>query len=304
MAYTKNPSASTHWRISMLLRPNIMHMKDNILAMWKSRDMRKTSSLGPTFISSADSRSWGSTLGKTFIPGGPAPHSGMLCGPGGGGMSAMSSSAFKPVAPPPGIPLAPGLSSYLQQPLPSSFPVMGLPAEYNFNPITGQPLKASTPDILSWSSNLQDVSAPTSISLCVTGQPNLPGLSQEECPLVVGPPSHSSRVVVGGRVPMVTMSSSTAETTLSSSNTAPMISTSSSNVTGGDACRVILQHPTSLPSRVLAGAGVGRGARRPTKQSTGRGQGLASLLMDKDGNGVGRGQSIPLTTCKEVRAGP
>ena len=143
------------------------------------------------------------------------------------------------------------------------------------------------------SSNLQDVSAPTSISPCVTGLLNLPRLSQEECPLVVGPPSHSSRVVVGGRVPTVTMSSSAAKTTLSSSNTAPMISTSTSNVTEGDAHRVILQHPTSLPSRVLAGAGIGRGARRPTKWSTSRGQGLASLLADKGGNGVDRGQSVP-----------
>ena len=269
-----------------------MHMKDDILAMWKSRDTRKTSSLGPMFISSADSRGWGSTLGQTFIPGGPVPPSGMLHGPGGGGMSAMSSSAFKPVAPPPGIPLAPGLSSYLQQPLASSFPAMGPPAEYNFDPITGRPLKASTPNILSQSSNLRDVSASTSISPRVTGQSNLPRLSQEECPLVVGPLSCSSRVVVGGRVPTVTMSSSAAKTTLSLSNTAPMISTSSSNVTGGDAHRVILQHPTSSPSRALAGAGVGRGARRPTKRSTGRGQGLASLLMDKDGNGVGRGQSV------------
>ena len=143
---------------------DIMHMKDDILAMWKSRDVRKTSSLRPTFISSADSRSLGSTLGKTFIPGGPAPPSGVPHGPGGGGTSAMSSSVFKPLAPPPRIPLAPRLSHYLQDPLPTSFPAMGLPAEYNFNPITGQPLKASTPDIFSWSSHLWDVLLPTSIS--------------------------------------------------------------------------------------------------------------------------------------------
>ena len=167
---------------------DIMHMKDDILATWKSRDVRKTSSLGPTFVSSADSRSWGSTLGKSFIPRGPAPPSGVLHGPGGGGISAMSLSAFKPVAPPPGIPLAPGLTPYLQEPLPTSFPVMGPPMEYNFNPITGWPLKASTPNIFSWSSHLRDVLVPTSISLCVTGLSNLPGLSQEERPLVVGPP--------------------------------------------------------------------------------------------------------------------
>ena len=56
---------------------DIMHMKEDILATWKSRDMRKTSSLGPMFISSTDSRSQGSTLGKTFIPGGPALSSGV-----------------------------------------------------------------------------------------------------------------------------------------------------------------------------------------------------------------------------------
>ena len=50
-----------------------MCMKDDILATWKSRDARKTSSLGPTFVSSTDSRSQESTLGKTFNPRGPVP---------------------------------------------------------------------------------------------------------------------------------------------------------------------------------------------------------------------------------------
>ena len=234
-------------------------MKENILATWKSRDVRKTSSLGPTFVSSADSESRGSTLGKTFIPGGPAPPSGVPHGPdGGGGTSAMSPSVFRPLATPPGIPLASGLSPYIQEPLPTSFPMFGPPAAYNFNPIMGWPLKASTPDIFSWSSQLQDVLLPTFISLHVTGLSNLPGPGKEECPLVVGPPSHPSRVVVDERMPTVTVLSSTAETTLSSSpKMAPRISTSSSNVTGGDVCRVIQQHPTSSPNRALAGVGVG-----------------------------------------------
>ena len=115
-----------------------MHLKESILSMWKSRDARKTLSLGPTFISSADSRSRGSTLGKTFTPGQPAPSSSVPRGPGGGGDAiAVSSSVFKPLAPPPGIPIAPGLSHYLQDPMPASFPAMGPPAEYNFDPITG-----------------------------------------------------------------------------------------------------------------------------------------------------------------------
>ena len=94
---------------------DIMCLKESILSMWKSRDARKTSSLGPTFVSSADSRSRGSTLGKTFTPRQPVPSSSVPRGPGGGGdMIAASSLAFKPLAPPPGIPIAPGLS-----PLPS-----------------------------------------------------------------------------------------------------------------------------------------------------------------------------------------
>ena len=124
---------------------------------------------------------------------------------------------------------------------------------------------------------------------------------------MVGTPSHSSQVVVGRRVPTVTVPSSAAETTLSSSpNMAPRLSTSCSNVTGGDMHRVIWQHPHSPPNRTLAGAGVGRGSvRRPTKQTAARGQVLVNMLTDKggnrgwelaaklEGNGAGRGQSIP-----------
>ena len=261
-----------------------MHMKEDILAMWKS-----------TFISSADSRIQGSTLEKTFIPRGPAPPSSVPHGPGGGsGTSAVSSLVFKPLAPPPGIPLMPRLSHYLQDPLTTSFPAMGPPAEYNFDPITGQPLKASTPDIFSRSSQLRDISVPTSASPRVMGLLNLPGLSQEEHPLVVGPPSRPSRVVVGERMPTVTVLSSIAKTTLSSlPNMAPRISTSSSNVTGEDVHRVIQQYPTSSPSRALVGVGVGRGStRRPTKRSAGRGQGLAGMLMDS-ASSAGRGRSTP-----------
>ena len=226
-----------------------MCMKENILATWKSRDARKTSSLGPTFISSADSRSRGSTLGKTFIPREPAPSSGVPRGPGGGGdMIAASSSVFKPLAPPPGIPIAPGLSHYLQDPLPTSFPVMGPPTEYNFDPITGRPLRASTPDVFSLSSQPRDVSLPTSSSPWATNLLNLLGQSVEECPLVAGSTSCSSRVVTGERMQIVTVFPSTAETTLSSSpTTAPRISTSSSNVTGEDVRRVIRRDPAPLP---------------------------------------------------------
>ena len=108
-------------------------------------------------------------------------------------------------------------------------------------------------------------------------------------------------------MPTVTVSSSAAEMALSSlPSVAPRVSTSSSNVTGGDVHRVIWQHPPSSPNRTLAGAGVRRGsARRPAKQNAGRGQVLVDMLADKGGNrgwelaaklkgnGAGRGQSVP-----------
>ena len=88
---------------------------------------------------------------------------------------------------------------------------------------------------------------------------------------------------------------------------APRISTSCSNVTGGDIRRVIWQHLHSPSNKTLAGAGVGRGlARRPTRGSAGRGQVLVKMLTDKggdrgqalaaklEGTSAGRGESIPL----------
>ena len=124
---------------------------------------------------------------------------------------------------------------------------------------------------------------------------------------MVGSPSCSSRVVAGGRIPTVKVSSSTVETTLSASPmTAPRISTYCSNVMGGDICQVIQQCPHSSPNRALAGVGVGRGsARKPVRASGSRGQVLAEMLV-KTGSGrgqtlagklggtsIGRGQSAP-----------
>ena len=115
---------------------DLMGMKDDILATWKSRDVRKTLSLRPMFVSSMDSNGQGSTLGRTFIPRGVTASSSALHGPGGG-MGEVSSSFFRPLAPPPRIPSMSGLSPYIQELLPTSFPVMGMPVEYNFDPITG-----------------------------------------------------------------------------------------------------------------------------------------------------------------------
>ena len=111
---------------------------------------------------------------------------------------------------------------------------------------------------------------------------------------MVRPASGSSRVVTGERMQITTVFPSAADTTLSSSaTTAPRISTSSSNVVEGDVRRVIRQDQALSPNKVLAGSGVGRGtARKPVRQSTGRGQGLAGMLADSAGR-VGRGWSTP-----------
>ena len=112
---------------------------------------------------------------------------------------------------------------------------------------------------------------------------------------------------MGRRIPIVTVSSALAETTLSASpNTAPRISTSCSNMTGGDVCRVVWQHPQSPLNKTSAGAGVGRGlARRSARESGGRGQILTNMLTDQcgdkgqalaaklEGASGGRGLSIP-----------
>ena len=61
---------------------DLMDMKNNILATWKSRDKRRTLSLRPTFTStSTGSKEQGSTLGKTFTSARAATSTGALHGP-------------------------------------------------------------------------------------------------------------------------------------------------------------------------------------------------------------------------------
>ena len=169
-----------------------MDMKNNILAMWKSRDRRRTSSLGPTFTSSsADSKEQGSTLGKTFTSRRATTSTSALCGPSYS-LGETSSPFFKPLAPPPRIPSPSGLSSYIQELLPTSYPAVGTPMEYNFDPMTGQPLKPLISITYSLPSQPLGVSFSTPTSPGMAGLLALPGLSKEESPLVVGSPSHSS----------------------------------------------------------------------------------------------------------------
>ena len=116
---------------------DLMDMKNNILTTWKSRDKCRTSSLRPTFTSSSmGSKEQGSTLGKTFTSARAATSIGALHGPGHI-LGETSSPFFRPLAPPLGIPSPSRLSSYIQDILPTSYPVMGVPMEYNFDPMMG-----------------------------------------------------------------------------------------------------------------------------------------------------------------------
>ena len=117
---------------------------------------------------------------------------------------------------------------------------MGTPMRYNFDPMTGQPLQSSAPITYSFLSQSSGMSFSTPDSPNVAGLPALSGLGKEECPLVVGSPSCSSQVVVGGMIPTVTVSSCAAEMTLSAlPTTAPRVSTSCANVAGRNVFRVI-----------------------------------------------------------------
>ena len=121
-------------------KADLMGMKNDILATWKSRDRRRTLSLRPTFTSSSThSKEQGSALGKTFTSGRATTSISSPHGPSYS-LSETLSPFFKPLAPPPGIPSSSSLSSYIQELLPTSYSTVGTPMEYNFNPMTGRPL--------------------------------------------------------------------------------------------------------------------------------------------------------------------
>ena len=213
-----------------------MDLKNDILAMWESRDRCRTSSLGPTFTpSSVGASEKRSTLGDTFIPS-KAMVSATVLHSSGHGLGEMPSLLSRPLGPPPGIPYPSMPTSYGQTIFPNpNYSTVGSTMGYNFNPMMGQPLQ---PSILSGYPFLMQSPGmlfSTSISMSLADLPALLDIEEEECPLVVETPSHSSQVVVGGTIPTITVSLSAVETTLSASpRLTPRISTSSANMTGGD----------------------------------------------------------------------
>ena len=181
-------------------KADLMDLKKDILAMWDSRDRCRTLSLGPTFTpSSASANEKGSTLGKTSTP---ARASASASGPFVVLVTALGktlSPLLRPLAPTTGDSTslsAPILyAGYLAQHQATLW--WEHPWDITFDPMMGWPLKPLVPSTYPSLSQPLGVSFSTPISLDVAGLSALSGLSREECPLVVGSPSCSSRVVVG-----------------------------------------------------------------------------------------------------------
>ena len=172
---------------------DLLELKNDILAMWQSRDRCSTSSLGPTFTSSSTNASnKRSTLADTFTPSRTVVDASTLHG-SGLSLGEMSPSLSRPLGPLPGILYALMPSSYRQRIFPiltysTVEPSMG----YNFDPMMGQPLLLLTSSVYPFLSQSSGMPFPISTSSNPVGLLALQKLGEEEHPLVVGSPFHSS----------------------------------------------------------------------------------------------------------------
>ena len=214
------------------MEADLMELKDSILSIWKAKDKCKTSSLRPTFVPLSASEKKKSTLGDTFSPSSatePAPIHQSLFSRLSYVVGGVQSSLTKPMGLPPGIPYPLVSTPYGQDVLPTpGYTPWGSVMGYNFDPMTGQPLRPAVPYSYSFMSHSSDILLSTSFHPSLVDLPPLVDEDDEETPpLVVGPPSYSSCVVMSGAVPTVTVSSAGAETLLSTSPRAnPRMSTS------------------------------------------------------------------------------
>ena len=155
---------------------DLMELKDDILATWKSRDKCRTSSLGPTFIPSSARVREKSTLGDTFSPSSatvPKPIHLSIFSSFSYHLGGTQSPLVKPLGPPPGI-LYPLVSMpYRQGIIPTpSHSLWGLTTGYNFNPMIGKPLRPSIPS--SYPFLLLSLEMLLSTSLPKSSRPTIP----------------------------------------------------------------------------------------------------------------------------------
>ena len=107
---------------------------------------------------------------------------------------------------------------------------------YNFDPMTGQPLRPTVPYSYPFMLQSSDMLLSASFHPSLTDLPPLMDEDDEETPpLVGGSPSHSPHMVTRGVVPTVTVSSSGVEMLLSASpRVNPRMSTSVASSTDQD----------------------------------------------------------------------
>ena len=246
------------------MEADLMELKDNILSIWKAKDKHKTSSLRPTFVPSSTraGKKKKSTLGDTFFPSSataPVPicetflQIKLCCRWGPVTPHKAHGSATRD-------PLSSVSMPYGQGVLPTpGYAPWGSDTGYNFDPLMGQPLRPAV--LYSYPFMLQSSDILLSTSFCLSLM-DLPPLVDEDDektpPLVVGPPSHSSHILMSGAVPTITVSSSGAETLLSTSpRVNQRMSTSITSSAHQDIHRVVQQRPSTLANAALVDTGVG-----------------------------------------------
>ena len=242
---------------------DLMELQDSILSIWKARDNCKTSSLGPMFVpSSARAGKKKSTLGSTFSPSSamaPAPIHQSLFPRSSYVVGYVQSPLAKPVGLPPGISYPLVSLPFGQGALPTpGYNLWGSLMGFNFDPMMGQPLRPAVPYSYPFMSQSSDMLLSASFCTSFTDMPPLIYEDDEETPLVVGPPSCSSCVVMSGMVSSVTVSLVGAETLLSASPRVNLrMSTSIASSAGQDTHRVIQWTPPTSANAALVDAGVG-----------------------------------------------
>ena len=134
---------------------------------------------------------------------------------------------------------------------------------YNFDPMTGQPLRPSISSGYSFLSQSPEMLLSTSLGPSLADLPGLLDIDDEEpLPLVVEPPACSSCIVMGwGGTHYNHLLLCGGDNSVSLTQVeVPRVSTSSTSTVGRDVWRVIQKHPPTSGKKVLVQAGVGQGS--------------------------------------------
>ena len=224
---------------------DLKELKDKTLSIWKANNKCKTSTPRPTFVpSTAGAREKKSTLGSTFSSSStttPLPICQSLFARSGYAMGRVEQTLAKPTGLPPGIPFAQIPTPFGQGTFPTStYKPWGSVTGYNFDPMTGQPLRPTNSYSYPFMSQYSDILLSTSLCPSLMDMPPLLDKKEDTSLLVVEPPSCSSHIVMSRMVPTVTVSSAGVEMLLASSPRAnPRMSTSIAGPAKGDIQRVI-----------------------------------------------------------------